>query len=54
YMCLDCEADVLICGGAGIYDQYSGANTDRVRCRECGCRILMKQRTQKMVRFEER
>ncbi|CUV07310.1 unnamed protein product [Cryptosporidium hominis] len=43
YICGECGADVsLLSHGAAV------------RCRTCGCRILYKKRTRKMIQYEAR
>ncbi|OII77290.1 DNA directed RNA subunit ABC4 [Cryptosporidium andersoni] len=43
YICSECGADVsLLTHGAAV------------RCRTCGCRILYKKRTRKMIQYEAR
>ncbi|KAF2854416.1 hypothetical protein T440DRAFT_377831, partial [Plenodomus tracheiphilus IPT5] len=55
YICYECEQPVVIRGGgSGICDAQSGTNSDKMRCRECGCRVLWKKRTERIVQFEAR
>ncbi|KAI8940847.1 hypothetical protein NX059_002108 [Plenodomus lindquistii] len=55
YICDQCEGVVSIRGGGlGVYDEATGRNTDPMRCRECGCRMLWKGRTKRIVQFEAR
>ena len=42
YLCGDCDAKVYLKRG------------DPIRCKECGYRVLYKERTNKMVQFEAR
>ncbi|KAF3907522.1 hypothetical protein AA313_de0201696 [Arthrobotrys entomopaga] len=42
YLCADCGKSVTINKG------------DMIRCKECGFRILYKERTKRMVQFEAR
>uniref|UniRef100_A0A060T9Q1 ARAD1D13574p n=1 Tax=Blastobotrys adeninivorans TaxID=409370 RepID=A0A060T9Q1_BLAAD len=42
YICSNCAADVTL------------NKADPVRCKECGHRVLYKQRTTRMVQFEAR
>ncbi|KAI1816924.1 metallothionein-I transcription activator [Poronia punctata] len=41
-----------ICGDCGF--KFAIRRTDTIRCKECGCRILYKERTKRMVQFEAR
>ncbi|KAI2626284.1 DNA directed RNA polymerase [Xylaria nigripes] len=41
-----------ICGDCGY--KFALRRTDTIRCKECGCRILYKERTKRMVQFEAR
>ncbi|KAK1996105.1 DNA directed RNA polymerase [Colletotrichum falcatum] len=41
-----------LCGDCGLKFQLRRA--DPIRCKECGCRILYKERTKRMVQFEAR
>ncbi|KAI1260564.1 DNA directed RNA polymerase [Xylariaceae sp. FL1019] len=41
-----------ICGDCGF--KFPLKRTDAIRCKECGCRILYKERTRRMVQFEAR
>lgn len=42
YLCGDCDAKVILRRG------------DQIMCRECGHRVLYKERTNRMVQFEAR
>ncbi|EKG19531.1 RNA polymerase Rbp10 [Macrophomina phaseolina MS6] len=42
YLCGDCDAKVVLRRG------------DQIMCRECGHRVLYKERTNRMVQFEAR
>ncbi|QIX01645.1 hypothetical protein AMS68_007162 [Peltaster fructicola] len=42
YLCGDCDAKVTLKRG------------DPIRCKECGYRILYKERTNRMIQFEAR
>ncbi|KAG9951767.1 hypothetical protein KCU81_g2882, partial [Aureobasidium melanogenum] len=42
YLCGDCDAEVALKRG------------DPIRCKECGYRVLYKQRTNRMIQFEAR
>ncbi|EDU40536.1 DNA-RNApol-7kD domain containing protein [Pyrenophora tritici-repentis] len=53
YQCVACEADVRIRGGGQLPYNLSGGNTEMLRCRECGCRILLKK-TRRAMQFEAR
>lgn len=55
YICYACSATVCVRGGGGgMYDAPGGAHMDAMRCRECGCRVMWKKRTERMVQFEAR
>ncbi|KAI1820054.1 DNA directed RNA polymerase [Xylaria intraflava] len=41
-----------ICGDCGY--KFALRRSDTIRCKECGCRILYKERTKRMVQFEAR
>ncbi|KAI0447156.1 DNA directed RNA polymerase [Xylaria telfairii] len=41
-----------ICGDCGF--KFALRRSDTIRCKECGCRILYKERTKRMVQFEAR
>ncbi|KAI2611934.1 DNA directed RNA polymerase [Hypoxylon sp. NC1633] len=41
-----------ICGDCGT--KFPLKRNDPIRCKECGCRILYKERTKRMVQFEAR
>ncbi|KAH7367644.1 metallothionein-I gene transcription activator [Plectosphaerella cucumerina] len=41
-----------LCGDCGL--RFSMRRGDAIRCKECGCRILYKERTKRMVQFEAR
>ncbi|KAI0206547.1 DNA directed RNA polymerase [Astrocystis sublimbata] len=41
-----------ICGDCGY--KFAIRRSDTIRCKECGCRILYKERTKRMVQFEAR
>ncbi|KAI1334978.1 DNA directed RNA polymerase [Xylariaceae sp. FL0016] len=41
-----------ICGDCGFTSSLR--RVDAIRCKECGCRILYKSRTKRMVQFEAR
>ncbi|KAI0396382.1 DNA directed RNA polymerase [Xylariaceae sp. FL0594] len=41
-----------ICGDCGF--KFALRRSDAIRCKECGCRILYKERTKRMVQFEAR
>ncbi|KAI0160875.1 metallothionein-I transcription activator [Hypoxylon sp. FL1284] len=41
-----------ICGDCGI--KCPLRRNELIRCRECGCRVLYKERTKRMVQFEAR
>ncbi|KAI1382962.1 DNA directed RNA polymerase [Hypoxylon trugodes] len=41
-----------ICGDCGT--KFPLKRTDPIRCKECGCRVLYKERTKRMVQFEAR
>lgn len=41
-----------ICGDCGT--TFPLKRTDTIRCVECGCRVLYKERTKRMVQFEAR
>ncbi|KAK5164831.1 DNA-directed RNA polymerase core subunit rpc10 [Saxophila tyrrhenica] len=42
YLCGDCDAKVTLKSG------------DAIRCKECGYRVLYKERTNRMIQFEAR
>ncbi|GAM83547.1 hypothetical protein ANO11243_015350 [Dothideomycetidae sp. 11243] len=42
YLCGDCDAKVFLKRG------------DPIRCKECGYRVLYKERTNRMIQFEAR
>jgi len=54
YQCVECEADVRIRGGGPVRNTSSGGNIELLRCRDCGCRVLLKKRTKRAVQFEAR
>ncbi|KAI0380556.1 DNA directed RNA polymerase [Hypomontagnella monticulosa] len=41
-----------ICGDCGT--KFPLKRNDPIRCKECGCRVLFKERTKRMVQFEAR
>ncbi|XDG10232.1 hypothetical protein ABKA04_009847 [Annulohypoxylon sp. FPYF3050] len=41
-----------ICGDCGT--KFPLKRNDPIRCKECGCRVLYKERTKRMVQFEAR
>ena len=41
-----------ICGDCGT--KFPLRRNDTIRCKECGCRVLYKERTKRMVQFEAR
>ncbi|KAI1437229.1 DNA directed RNA polymerase [Xylaria sp. CBS 124048] len=41
-----------LCGDCGY--KFALGRRDAIRCKECGCRILYKERTKRMVQFEAR
>ncbi|KAI1326428.1 DNA directed RNA polymerase [Xylariaceae sp. FL0255] len=41
-----------ICGDCGY--KFALRRSDAIRCKECGCRVLYKERTKRMVQFEAR
>ncbi|CRK47994.1 hypothetical protein BN1723_007872 [Verticillium longisporum] len=41
-----------LCGDCGL--KFQMRRGDAIRCKECGCRILYKERTKRMVQFEAR
>ncbi|KAI5921500.1 DNA directed RNA polymerase [Camillea tinctor] len=41
-----------ICGDCG--SKFPLRRSDPIRCKECGCRVLYKERTKRMVQFEAR
>lgn len=41
-----------ICGDCGT--KFPLKRQDPIRCKECGCRVLYKERTKRMVQFEAR
>ncbi|KAI0018461.1 DNA directed RNA polymerase [Xylariomycetidae sp. FL0641] len=41
-----------ICGDCGF--KFPLRRSDTIRCKECGCRVLYKERTKRMVQFEAR
>ncbi|KAI1504495.1 DNA directed RNA polymerase [Biscogniauxia marginata] len=41
-----------ICGDCG--SKFPLKRSDPIRCKECGCRVLYKERTKRMVQFEAR
>ncbi|KAK6590576.1 hypothetical protein RS030_152384 [Cryptosporidium xiaoi] len=47
------EPVLYICGECGV-DVSLLAHGAAVRCRTCGCRILYKKRTRKMIQYEAR
>ncbi|KAI0432501.1 metallothionein-I transcription activator [Xylaria sp. FL1042] len=51
---LDLEGSSMnyICGDCGF--KFALRRSDTIRCKECGCRILYKERTKRMVQFEAR
>jgi DNA-directed RNA polymerase subunit RPC12/RpoP len=53
YACYSCERDVVIKRG-GVNEDGDEAKSDQMRCRECGCRMLYKKRTKRVVQFEAR
>ncbi|KAK4551802.1 DNA-directed RNA polymerase core subunit rpc10 [Recurvomyces mirabilis] len=42
YLCGDCDAKVVL------------RKSDPIRCKECGYRVLYKERTNRMIQFEAR
>ncbi|KAK0252369.1 DNA-directed RNA polymerase core subunit rpc10 [Friedmanniomyces endolithicus] len=42
YLCGDCDSKVVL------------KKTDPIRCKECGYRVLYKERTNRMIQFEAR
>ncbi|EFQ95619.1 hypothetical protein PTT_05784 [Pyrenophora teres f. teres 0-1] len=54
YQCVECEGDVRIRGGGQVRNNLSGGSMETLRCRDCGCRILLKKRTRRAVQFEAR
>ncbi|KAJ1610697.1 putative transcription activator [Cryptosporidium canis] len=47
------EPVMYICGECGV-DVSLLTHGAAVRCRTCGCRILYKKRTRKMIQYEAR
>ncbi|KAH8199550.1 hypothetical protein TruAng_006301 [Truncatella angustata] len=43
---------LYICGDCGT--KFPLKRGDTIRCIECGCRVLYKERTKRMVQFEAR
>ncbi|KAI1074051.1 metallothionein-I transcription activator [Whalleya microplaca] len=41
-----------ICGDCG--SKFGIKRAEPIRCKECGCRVLYKERTKRMVQFEAR
>ncbi|KAL7628472.1 DNA-directed RNA polymerase core subunit rpc10 [Parahypoxylon ruwenzoriense] len=41
-----------LCGDCGT--RFPLKRNDPIRCKECGCRVLYKERTKRMVQFEAR
>ncbi|KAJ9138195.1 hypothetical protein NKR23_g8620 [Pleurostoma richardsiae] len=41
-----------LCGDCG--EKQSLKKSEPIRCKECGCRVLYKERTKRMVQFEAR
>ncbi|KAI5867355.1 DNA directed RNA polymerase [Durotheca rogersii] len=41
-----------LCGDCGT--RFPIKRNDPIRCKECGCRVLYKERTKRMVQFEAR
>ncbi|KAJ1334195.1 DNA-directed RNA polymerase subunit RPABC4 [Microdochium nivale] len=41
-----------LCGDCGT--KFPLKRNEAIRCRECGCRVLYKERTKRMVQFEAR
>ncbi|KAI0970023.1 DNA directed RNA polymerase [Xylaria arbuscula] len=49
---LEGASNNYICGDCGF--KFALRRSDTIRCKECGCRILYKERTKRMVQFEAR
>jgi len=51
---LDMDGPIIhyLCGDCGL--RFPLRRSDPIRCKECGCRILYKERTKRMVQFEAR